>query len=69
MNMTLVKERIKYKFIISKINNHDIKDNILYKLESIIRKLGRKAKLHVKVNNRHISKLKRINNNTNINNI
>lgn len=60
--------RIKYKFVINKINNCKVNKNMLSKIESIITKLGKTAKIKTNKTNRYISKLKRINSNLDDNN-
>ncbi|PIM96910.1 hypothetical protein magtre_7 [Candidatus Hodgkinia cicadicola] len=59
--------KIKYKFITNKICNYKINKNILPKIESIISKLGRTAKIQANKTNRFLSKLKRTNRNLNVN--
>ncbi|PIM95164.1 hypothetical protein MAGCAS_5 [Candidatus Hodgkinia cicadicola] len=60
--------RIKYKFVINRINNCKVNKSVLSKIESIISKLGRSAKIKANKTNRFISKLKRINSNLDANN-
>ncbi|PIM95803.1 hypothetical protein magsdc_33 [Candidatus Hodgkinia cicadicola] len=60
--------RTKYKFVINRINNWTANEDVLSKIESIISKLGRAAKVKANKTNRFISKLKHINSNMDVDN-